>query len=620
MTYFMIKSSLKINWGKMKPYHTMFVIYGIVLSIIYGVITSGQVLGFLGAYRSGASILAVLAFAVLGAFLHFRENSKGLRNDGGARKGNSSIPWLDAALYLSGVLLLFFLIALPMLRFPYSPAGRELTWDAGAYHFPKAVELYRSGSAWDLSIPYGDYPFGYESLLAFCLTLTGDESLFGSVHLLAALYFVWTFWALSRRFSRLPSSFLFLLACLVLSAGIAAGEGKPVLISGYALTIGKNDFILAAALLSVILHSPVGAHRDYKPSYPADIQGNFQPLSLGMASMIALSIKPNAAGIVLAAWLYAAFQTLRASRLRHSLRPWLGMLFMGLLALPGILWAVRNIAVLGVIFTPAAAALQADSILSNLRNPNLYALNFQFLLLAGALLLSAWAWLASSRIKSLAPSIAAALTLLLLSFASTPASAFQGDRSVPAHLAWRFGSALMAWCALVLLLTFDAPLAGLFQWLERQGSRLQLAAAGAVCAVCTLVLWRGWWITAYEPQNSWILRDQFDHPVGVDGYWSAYDYVQKNIRNSIIHIENGLAYYLYAPGYTNTPTKLQYPLEMADRVPQPMPGYFVIFRRDWITNDGSGEFPASLDGEAWKQKWTLIYADSEGRVYKRSAD
>jgi len=42
------------------------------------------------------------------------------------------------------------------------------------------------------------------------------------------------------------------------------------------------------------------------------------------------------------------------------------MLFMVLLALPGILWAARNLAVLGAVFTPAASALQADSILSNL--------------------------------------------------------------------------------------------------------------------------------------------------------------------------------------------------------------------------------------------------------------
>jgi hypothetical protein len=610
----------KNKWSKMMLDRSMLIIYGILFSILYGIIASGQVLGFLGAYRFSAAIILALLLTLIAVIFFFRENLGKAKDILPANGNRKAFPWLEVSAYTAGTALLVFLIAMPMLRFPYSPIGRSLTWDAGAYHFPKAVELYRSTSAWDLSIPYGDYPFGYESLLAFGLLLTGDERLFGAVHLLAGLYFCWVFWGLARRSSRLPSALLFLLSCLLLSAGTAAGAGDPILISGYALTIGKNDFLLAAAMLAIILHSPVGPRFGYKPQPNTVAQGNFQPLSLGMASMVALSIKPNAAGIVLAAWIFAAYKSMQMSRQQRSLRPWLGMLFMLLLASPGILWAIRNLVVLGVIFTPAASALQGDSIINNLMNPNLYSLNFQFVLLLAALLLCGWAWLAMGRINSISPSIAATLTLLFISFVVTPASAFQGDRSVPSHLAWRFGASLLAYCLLMLLLTFDIPLVSIFEFIKKQGCRLQIATAGIIWVFCAFILWRGFWITSYEPQNGWILRDQFAQPVGVDGDWSAYDYVQKNIRHAVIHVENGLAYYLYGPGYTNIPTKLQYPLEMADKVPQPVPDYFVIFRRDWQAGNGSGQFPASLDSDSWKQKWELIYDDGEGRVYKKRSN
>jgi hypothetical protein len=40
----------------------------------------------------------------------------------------------------------------PLARWPYSPVSDVLHLDAGAYHFPKAIELYKTGT-------YGYYPF-----------------------------------------------------------------------------------------------------------------------------------------------------------------------------------------------------------------------------------------------------------------------------------------------------------------------------------------------------------------------------------------------------------------------------------------------------------------------------
>jgi hypothetical protein len=274
---------------------------------------------------------------------------------------------------------------------------------------------------------------------------------------------------------------------------------------------------------------------------------------------------------------------------------------------------VRNLVVLGVVFTPAAAALTADSIFNNLGNPYLYANNPPFVMLAAVLVvtLAALAALWSCR-TAISPSQALMQALLFLTFIITPATAFHRLRDVPSHIAWRFGVALLVYTFL-LVLAAAAPL------LRRLPSTILVrrAAVVVVTMLTFVLLWQGAWITAREPQNAWILHDQFDHPVGVDGYYSAYDYARHNISNSVIHVENGLAYFLYGPGYSNTPTKLQYPLEMADQVPQPTPDYFVIFKPDWQALDGSGVFPPSLDSQEWQQAWGLVYNDGEGRVYQK---
>jgi hypothetical protein len=611
--------------------------YGICLSLLYGIMAAGQLLGFLGLYRPGPAVLLSLILAVLAGFLYFRENPRS------AAEEHNPPSWLQVLLAGAALLVVVVLVAAPLLNWPAAPIGRELTWDAGAYHFPKAVELYRSGSAWDLSVAYGDYPFGYESLLAFGLTLTGDERLFGGLHLLIALFFWLSVWKLARRYSGLPSGLLLFASAALLVVGILpAGRGlllgggmhiedaRTWLLSGYALTVGKNDFLLGAALLAVILHSPVGPRRRSHPQEDAGVsapvladgppQGDFAPLALGMAAMLAIATKPNALGVVGPIGLYVLWTVWSRQRSRpglagsHAGQQVVRLAAAALLALPGLLWAVRNLAVLGVVFTPAASALAADSIFNNLGNPFLYARNLPFVMLVGVLLvtLAALGLQATRLLPSLSPSLALMQALLFLNFIVTPATAFHRLRDVPSHIAWRFGVALLAYTFLVAL-TAVAPL------LLRvpQTRFIRRTALGAAALLTAMMLVLGSWITTREPENTWILHDQFDKPVGVHGYYSAYDYAHQNIRRSVIHVENGLAYLLYGPGYTNTPTKLQYPLEMADRVPQPTPDYFVIFRPDWQAQDGSGNFPTALDSPEWQGKWLLVYNDGEGRVYQK---
>ena len=78
------------------------------------------------------------------------------------RKIKSQIDQLLAILHIF-LSILVILNIVPNINWPNNTLEDRLDWDAGEYHFPKAVELYKTGSVWDFSISYGEYPFGYES-------------------------------------------------------------------------------------------------------------------------------------------------------------------------------------------------------------------------------------------------------------------------------------------------------------------------------------------------------------------------------------------------------------------------------------------------------------------------
>lgn len=100
-----------------------------------------------------------------------------------------------------------------------------------------------------------------------------------------------------------------------------------------------------------------------------------------------------------------------------------------------------------------------------------------------------------------------------------------------------------------------------------------------------------------------IIRDQFSIPVGVNGYYSAYDYVQKNIHNSIIWVENGLPFYVYDEGFTNSVTRMQ------------LPDYVVILQTDWF-GTGDPRLRSITDQYDQSSRYLLIYEDSEGKIFK----
>lgn len=165
-------------------------IFIFLTALFYGIIFAGQVLGLMRLYSIG---LAVPVSLLCGGLVFYllaanRRWFSFLDEEDSARSGTFPQTLLDVSLTLLGLALFTGLALYPLARWPFSPISQTLNWDAGLYHFPKAIETLSTGSAWDMTIDYGEYPFGYESLLALAFGLNHDGYLLGLTHALIALY------------------------------------------------------------------------------------------------------------------------------------------------------------------------------------------------------------------------------------------------------------------------------------------------------------------------------------------------------------------------------------------------------------------------------------------------
>jgi hypothetical protein len=202
-------------------------------------------------------------------------------------------------------------------------------------------------------------------------------------------------------------------------------------------------------------------------------------------------------------------------------------------------------------------------------------------------------------------SLPAALTLLLLllGFAVTPASAFQGNTQNRSEIAWRFAIAFISYALVLLVVVIGPLLKKLIEWAGRYRVAL------AVLVVCALAfsgffLWRLRQLVRLVPQNAIILSDQFEQSVGTGGYYSAYDYARKNIHNASIIVDNGLPFYVYDTGFTNTTACSGH----AD--------YFIVFNTDWSSGK-PGIYPDYVSTTNWIHDWNIVYEDSQSRVFQR---
>ena len=363
-----------------------------------------------------------------------------------------------------------------------------------------------------------------------------------------------------------------------------------------AQTIGKNDLLVGAAMLSAVLHAPVGPQRN---------QQHQHLIGLSLSSMIAISVKPNALIVVAPLWLLAFSRIFRdqpdsdMARLRHCLKAFIVPVC---LIIPGGLWAIRNlISQHGVLFTEPIKNIQGWSIANSLTNPYFYNYIPKHLIIVTVLLVISI--LLSLFIKKPSRSISFAFLLLFLSFITSPVSAFFLNTDVPANIAWRFAVGVLLYCFLMLLVYFEVLVEKIYSWIAAHNAPSLLLSIAAILFSVWMV-WQNRSFLQYIPENTYIIRDTYQESVGTDGYHSVYDYIRQNIHDSVIWEEGGLPYYLFGEGFTNSVTRER----TAD--------YEVVFRL--VYDDGvTGEFPDYLEEDEWRSLWSLVYEDSVSRLYER---
>lgn len=318
--------------------------------------------------------------------------------------------------------------------------------------------------------------------------------------------------------------------------------------------------------------------------------------------MIALSVKPNAAYILAPLWFILGLSLFRGQEynqeeLKHQR---INFLFSSILMVPGVLWLVRNITLNGMVFSETVMVAANWSIAANLTNPFLY--NYipkNLIAMMGLLLVMVFISLKP------APEFrwpAGILLLLVVGFIFTPVSGFFLRTDVPASINWRFGQAMLAYvfvCVLLLIEFFIAKIA-------KRVWKLYIFRFALIPICIFITIWLVWSqqdLMTKKPENAFILRDQFRQPVGVGGYYSAYEYVQQNVRNSTVWVENGLPYYAYGPEYTNTVSRAG----SAD--------YIILIKTDWF---GGGEkyLPSYFSPKSWQNFYTIAYEDSQGIVFE----
>ncbi|MDD5369379.1 MAG: hypothetical protein PHQ40_09850 [Anaerolineaceae bacterium] len=578
-------------------------IFALLTAWIYAILATASLLGFLRIYRVWLAIPLVLLITLAILWLYRREGVIAYYHtfwkDSGqppvADSHHAGIRMLDLAFSLAGAAITIFLILLPVMRWPYSPVSETLHWDAGLYHLPKALELVKTGSSWDMTIAYGEYPSGYEDLFSFAAVITRNGSLFGIAHALTCLYLLFAFWMLLRRYTSLSTGVALFASSFVMMSGFFTQIDSNLwwIIKYLVYTIGKNDLFLGAALLAAVLHAPIG---------PGHNQKEYSVTGLAVTSMIAISIKPNALPVIAGLWVWMGLSCWRQRHksLRFTAFPWKQMVGTILLILPGGLWAVRNVLAQGAVISAGAMGIQEGSISNNLLNPFFYQ-NISQDLVRVTLILIISTVLAIFR-RQVHWSMVVAYALLLAGFAITPATAYFGNTQVRPEIAWRFAVAALV-AGFILTVTWFSPwLNGAYRWI---GRRVALSGLAAIL-VLTFTGWFVWEhrsVLEYRVKNEIVLEDQFRDPVGTGGYHSAYDYIHQNVRDSVVWVENGLPFYAFGPGITNSVTRSR----NAD--------YLVIFQTAW--NGGSAQYPSNLDDPLWQKNWTLVYEDSQGRVYHR---
>jgi hypothetical protein len=543
--------------------------YAILFSSLFAIIFVAQILGFLSLYRPIIAIPATILVAVL-AYWGYQKFSLELPSK------ELDSKTLQNSLVIASLILVFCVFVVRMLLWPHSELGKSISGDFFGYHGLKALELARSGSIWNLAIPYGDYPSGYESLASFGLLLLGDIRVLGFFHALIFVLFWLTVALLLMRYAAMPLPWALFLSVLL--------AFFPLFYS-LLLSIGKNDVLLTLTILTAILHAPIPSR-------------HFHPLGLAYSTMLSLAVKASGLYILFFLWALVMlywFLAWREGKAKAYFHPAVFLLSLAIMFVGG-LWVIRNYLLLGEVLTVEVRSFFITSIGANLTNPLLYNSGTETWMLLGALAIVLVMAAISYKLSS--PSMGLLLLVIALTFVFTPLSAFHTLQSEVLHVEWRYvlhGSVLLAILFLALL------------W-KAFGAKIQeqrfLAPLPLIMSIALMMLLNPLDLFAYDASRA----EQFRDPNGAAP--SVYDEVAR-LESGIVYLDWGNWFVLaYSnPNITITQGTL-YPLGRGDIYPAPVPDYAFFIPRAHDPEPNFDNLGAIYD-------WELIYSDETGNLYRR---
>ncbi|MGJ3237692.1 MAG: hypothetical protein ACFE0Q_03200 [Anaerolineae bacterium] len=554
--------------------------YAVLVSLLFSVVFTAQILAFSGVYRPVLAVPLTVLVTLCAYVGYQRLGTAWVQTITPTEERSGWLPHLMLVVSASLAVLIFLQ---RMVLWPQSALGRNIPVDFLGYHSIKVLQLVREGSVWDLGIPYGQYPFGYESLIAFGMFFTHDLRVIGLAHALIFVLFWWTIALLLVRYSHISISLSLLLALMICFL--------PVIFP-FVLSIGKNDVLLSLTVLMAVLHAPVGDER-------------FHPLGLAYATMLSLAIKATGLYTLFYLWGLVMFNwamRYRSGTWRAYLPLWQFVLVLALM-FPGGLWIIRNYLILGTLFTSEIVSFFQTSIMANLDNPELYnSAQSSTLLFASVILLVLMAISAGHR--RLRWQMAGTLIVIWLTFTVTPLSAFLTINNLNyLDVQWRFvvHGIVMLW--VVALVVITPHLQALYVYVDAQP--LLRGGAGIVLIVATLgiLLMIGTDDLFAQDETRW--QAILDPTLQTD---SIYDQL-RDYEPTTIYIENvsWLAVALQNPDLTITETR--FPLGRADVAPQLTIEYIAFVPRV--------PFPDPIASFFEPDAWQIIFENETGRIYQR---
>jgi len=560
----------------------MYRLHALLLSTTFGIVFSAQILGFLGLYVGVLPYVGAVLCAAGAWWLYHRGGNAWFTTVLAPVDEALPIPQQRAVFGLV-ITLLVGVFLVRMLLFPYSSLGNSISADFIGYHSLKAIELVKTGSVWDLSTPYAEYPNGYESLLAFTLPFAPDFNGVGWAQALIIGLLVAILYGLWRRYTPLSPSLVALLALGVLFV--------PSVYSTLFL-MGKNDLFLAVYLLGALWHVPISTRRN---------DTAFHPIGLAMYTFLAMATKPSGITFLGVLWLIVLWQWWRTP----SLMTWRTFALCVVLMFPCGFWVLRNLAMMGMIISPEVATFSSGSFLANITQPRLYA-NLPALLPLGALLalsvlvgVALW-W------RYRAWQMLLVLAVGWFGFFSVPLGAFHTPLSTTLNIEWRYGLTLWLLMGVAGVVLLERVLGRIYRLSVIVRLAPALVWVGGVGIIAILGINA---LFGVDEANGQQLQLPKNIVQGTGGYAHVYDYIQREVQDAVIWSSWANPLYLYGEGWTNTPREGIYPLGLSNITPPLLPDFAVISADIGMINE-----EARL---GTRYTWETVYEDAQYTVLRR---